>query len=191
MFGALKKAFIEEDTSNLAESILGKPLEPVENIEQQNLNIERKIFNSSYDIDVNAIVGDIKSVEDIFNEKNVNTKTDNIYNVLKFDKTLPNTLPAELRKTTLRNIVEAAGLNIENLIADFDLKVKVLQDYTAEFLAESDKNVRLLDDDIEVLKNSIYEKEQKISEISKLSILMDSQNTTEIANLEKIKNSIS
>ena len=65
-------------------------------------------------------------------------RTDTIYLVEKYLKTLPDTLPDESRRDIVTKIISASGFDYDILMGDGVLRVKMLKEYAEQFAQHTD-----------------------------------------------------
>lgn len=63
---------------------------------------------------------------------------DSVYLLEEYIKTLPDSLPAELRRSIIMRIVQASGFDFDRLLSDGIDRVSKLNDYAAEFASHTD-----------------------------------------------------
>lgn len=63
---------------------------------------------------------------------------DTVYLLEEYIKTLPDSLPADLRRNIIVRIVQASGFDFDRLLSDGIDRVSKLNDYAAEFAARTD-----------------------------------------------------
>jgi len=68
-------------------------------------------------------------------------RTDTIYLVEEYLKTLPDSLPDESRREIVRRIVAASGFDFDILLGDGVLRVKMLKEYAERFARHTDDYV--------------------------------------------------
>jgi len=88
-------------------------------------------------------------------------KTDTIYLVEDYIKTLPDSLPDESRREIVSKIVAASGFDYDLLMGDGVLRVKMLKEYAERF-------ARYTDDYISTRQSELDELEQHIMRIRRL-----------------------
>jgi hypothetical protein len=66
---------------------------------------------------------------------------DTVYLLEEYIKTLPDSLPAELRRSIIMRIVQASGFDFDRLLSDGIDRVSKLNDYAAEFAGHTDSVV--------------------------------------------------
>jgi len=68
-------------------------------------------------------------------------RTDTIYLVEEYIKTIPDSLPAESRREIVNKIVSASGFDYEMLMGDGVLRVKMIKDYAEKFARHTEEYV--------------------------------------------------
>jgi hypothetical protein len=92
------------------------------------------------------------------------TGTDTIYLVEDYIKTLPQSLPAELRRSIILKIVAASGFDFDRLLNDGIDRVTRLNDYSNTFSAFTEGFVQKQMEDIAGLERQIAELQDLINE---------------------------
>ncbi|MBL4934129.1 hypothetical protein [Clostridium paridis] len=159
----------------------------VTNYEGSLENISESTTNASNEtIDKNFIVDDIYSMYSI-NSSNSNT----IFTLGKFIDAIPESLPSDVRKESVINIINAANSNLNDLLNDGKTRLDVLNKFSekyqktintsiAEYKAEIDK----LKDLISSYENQIKSKETMLDEQNNI-IKFETQKLTNIFNFFK------
>jgi len=82
-------------------------------------------------------------------------RTDTIYLVEEYLKTLPDSLPDESRREIVRRIVAASGFDFDILLGDGVLRVKMLKDYAERFARHTDDYVMARQYELDDLEQQI------------------------------------
>lgn len=88
-------------------------------------------------------------------------KTDTIYLIEEYIKSIPDSLPDESRRQIISKIVAASGFDFDLLMGDGILRVKMLKEYAEKF-------ARYTEDYVEARQNELSELENQIENINKL-----------------------
>ena len=80
---------------------------------------------------------------------------DTVYLLEEYIKTLPDSLPADLRRNIIVRIVQASGFDFDRLLSDGIDRVSRLNDYAAEFASRTDTIVTQQNDTIADLERQI------------------------------------
>jgi len=88
-------------------------------------------------------------------------RTDTIYLVEEYIKSLPDSLPDESRREIVRKIIAASGFEYDLLMGDGVLRVKLLKEYAEKFAQHTDSYVA-------ARNNELAELEQQNLRIKKL-----------------------
>lgn len=105
---------------------------------------------------------DIDRLYDLFNMK---TKgTDTIYLIESYISTLPETLPAELRRSIILKIITASGFDFDQLLNDGIDRVSQLNDYSARFASRTEEIVERHNVEIDALERQIQQIREAINE---------------------------
>jgi hypothetical protein len=102
------------------------------------------------------------NVEELYDALNLRSKkTDTIYLIEEYLKTIPDSLPDESRRQIVAKIVAASGFDYDLLMGDGILRVKMLKEYAEKF-------ARYTEDYIAARQTELFELENQIVEIHKL-----------------------
>lgn len=83
-------------------------------------------------------VNKLLSVDEIYNRFNIeNKKINTIFLIDSYVKALPETLPTDIKKQSVLNIIKASGMNVQELIKDGQDRVKVLGSFTSDVSAKT------------------------------------------------------
>ena len=80
---------------------------------------------------------------------------DTVYLLEEYIKTLPDSLPADLRRSIIVRIVQASGFDFDRLLADGIDRVSKLNDYASEFAVRTDTIVTQQNETIAELERQI------------------------------------
>lgn len=89
---------------------------------------------------------------------------DTIYLIESYINTLPETLPAELRRSIILKIVSASGFDFDFLLNDGIDRVAQLNDYTTQFAARTEEIVERHNLEIDALERQIQQIRELINE---------------------------
>ena len=89
---------------------------------------------------------------------------DTVYLVEAYMKTLPDTLPAELRRSIILKIVAASGFDFDRLLNDGIDRVSRLNEYSSTFAARTEELVERHNVDIDALERQIQQIRELINE---------------------------
>jgi len=104
-------------------------------------------------------------VEDIYRALNLKSGgTDTIYLVEEYMKTLPDSLPAESRRSIIMKIVGASGFDFDKLLNDGIDRVTKLNEYAATFAQQTDKIVARHNSELGALEKQIQRVRELIGE---------------------------
>ena len=82
-------------------------------------------------------------------------RTDTVYLIEEYMKTLPESLPESSRRDIVSKIVAASGFDFDLLIGDGVLRVKMLKDYAEKFARNTDEYVTARNADLDELEQQI------------------------------------
>ena len=95
-------------------------------------------------------------IEDLYEVLSLKSKrTDTIYLVEEYLKTLPDSLPDESRREIVGKIVSASGFNYDLLMGDGVLRVKMLKEYAERFARHTDDYVAARQAELDELDRQI------------------------------------
>ncbi len=105
-------------------------------------------------------------IEELYNQFHMKTSgVDTVYLIEEYIKTLPDSLPAELRRSIIMRIVQASGFDFDKLLSDGIDRVSKLNDYAAVFSSKTDEivssqnnTIAELERQIELVRASINER---------------------------------
>lgn len=89
---------------------------------------------------------------------------DTIYLIEDYIKTLPDSLPAELRRSIIMRIVASSGFDFEKLLNDGIDRVNKLNEYAAQFASRTDEVVTRQNTTIQELEHQIEQVQATINE---------------------------
>ncbi len=89
---------------------------------------------------------------------------DTVYLLEEYIRTLPESLPPEMRRSIVLKIVSASGFDFDRLLNDGIDRVSRLNDYSATFAAHTEEVVARYNEEIEVLQRQIESIRETISE---------------------------
>ena len=99
------------------------------------------------------------AIEELFEALSLRAKrTDTIYLVEEYIKTLPPSLPDEAKRDIVGKIITASGFDFDLLMGDGVLRVKMLKDYAEKFAQRTD-------DYVSTFENELSELERKAASI--------------------------
>lgn len=157
-------------------------------VNSEQVSEDKQLSNKQIDFDALGI----ESLDEILS-KNPDfisgSKTD-IYNVSKFSETLPDTMYSEERKATLKNILNVAGFNIDDLLVDAQNKITYLKQYVDNYMLVNTADNDTLTNEIHDLEEQIQSKRSQIEENSAKMDGMKILISKSIAGLEKISSNI-
>jgi hypothetical protein len=105
---------------------------------------------------------DIGNLYGVFNMKTAGTDT--VYLIESYISTLPETLPAELRRSIILKIVAASGFDFDQLLNDGIDRVSQLNDYSARFASRTEEIVERHNVEIDALERQIQQIREAINE---------------------------
>lgn len=105
---------------------------------------------------------DIERLYNIFSMKTQGTDT--IYLIESYISTLPETLPAELRRSIILKIVAASGFDFDQLLSDGIDRVSQLNDYSSKFASRTEEIVGRRNVEIDALERQIQQIREAINE---------------------------
>ncbi|MGY0373569.1 hypothetical protein [Clostridium sp. JNZ J1-5] len=124
---------IHTDKNNNELNIINEKEEMGEVVEVKR-DIELNSPKDSTEKEVNKLL----SVDEIYNRFNIeNKKINTIFLIDSYVKALPETLPTDIKKQSVLNIVKASGMNVQELIKDGQDRVKVLGSFTSDVSAKT------------------------------------------------------
>ena len=83
------------------------------------------------------------------------SRTDTVYLIEEYLKTLPESLPDESRRDIVSRIVAASGFDYDLLMGDGVLRVKMLKDYAERFARYTDEYVAVRNEELKDLEQQI------------------------------------
>ncbi|MDR1669936.1 MAG: hypothetical protein LBR76_08260 [Oscillospiraceae bacterium] len=89
---------------------------------------------------------------------------DTIYLIESYISTLPETLPAELRRSIILKIINASGFDFDQLLNDGIDRVSQLNDYSAKFASRTEEIVERHNVEIDALERQIQQIREAINE---------------------------
>lgn len=89
---------------------------------------------------------------------------DTIYLIESYISTLPETLPAELRRSIILKIITASGFDFDHLLNDGIDRVSQLNDYSAKFASRTEEIVERHNVEIDALERQIQQIREAINE---------------------------
>lgn len=142
------------------------------NLEESKNDIMEKEIKSTdkeknLDILINqATVKDkLLSVDDIYGKYNIESKKVNtVFLIDSYVKALPETLPTEIKKQSVLNIIKASNMDIRTLVADGENRLDVLSTYTREITKKTEEVIKEYENKIQELYNRIDEYKNIIAE---------------------------
>jgi hypothetical protein len=105
---------------------------------------------------------DIGQLYSVFNMKTPGVDT--IYMIESYITTLPETLPAELRRSIILKIIDASGFDFDQLLNDGIDRVSQLNDYSARFASRTEEIVERHNVEIDALERQIQQIREAINE---------------------------
>jgi len=95
-------------------------------------------------------------IEDLYEALALKAKrTDTIYLIEEYLKTLPSSLPDDSRREIISKIVAASGFDYDLLMGDGVLRVKMLKDYAERFARHTDDYVSARQSELEDLEQQM------------------------------------
>jgi hypothetical protein len=82
-------------------------------------------------------------------------KTDSVYHIEEYLKTLPDSLPDSSRREIVNKIITASGFDYDMLMGDGVLRVKMLKEYAERFAKHTDDYVEARQTEIESLEQQV------------------------------------
>lgn len=102
-------------------------------------------------------------VEEIYKMYDINNKND-VFLIDSYLKALPESLPTDIKRQCVLNIIKVSEMNIEDLLKDGENRLKVLNSYTEKTTMETEKIVKGYEAKIQELYDKINEYKNIISE---------------------------
>ena len=97
-------------------------------------------------------------LEELYHTFSMKTSgVDTIYLVESYIKTLPDTLPSELRRSIILQIVEASGFDFNALLNDGIDRVAKLNDYSSQFASRTEEIVERHNVEIDALERQVQQ----------------------------------
>ena len=144
-------------------------------------NISESAMNTSNEtIDKNFIVDDIYSMYSV-NSSNSNT----IFTLGKFIDAIPESLPSDVRKESVINIINAASSNLNDLLNDGKVRLDVLNQFAEKYQKTINTSITEYKAEIDKLKNLISSYE---TQIKSKETLLDEQNNIIKFETQKLTN---
>ena len=98
------------------------------------------------------------SIEELYNALTLKSKkTETIYLIEDYLKTIPDSLPDESRRKIIKQIVASSGFDYELLMGDGILRVKLLKEYAEKFARYTEDYIAAYQAEINKLENHIME----------------------------------
>jgi len=95
-------------------------------------------------------------IDELYKALSINSKrTDTIYLIEEYLKTLPESLPDESRREIINKIVAASGFDFDLLMGDGVLRVKILKEYAEKFARHTDEYVSARNTELDELDQQI------------------------------------
>ena len=140
---------VARDESSWDEETLSGALEPAD-------------FNRQTDLPAENYTDRYLEIEELYDALSIRSKrTDTIYLIEEYLKTLPDSLPDESRREIVTKIVSASGFDFDLLMGDGVLRVKMLKEYAERF-------AQFTEDYVAARNTELDELEQQILRIRKL-----------------------
>jgi hypothetical protein len=96
------------------------------------------------------------NIEELYDVLSLKSKkTDTIYLIEDYIKSLPDSLPDESRRQIITKIVAASGFDYDLLMGDGILRVKMLKEYAERFARHTDDYIEARQAEIKVLENEL------------------------------------
>ena len=105
---------------------------------------------------------DIGQLYSVFHMKTEGVDT--VYLIESYISTLPETLPAELRRSIILKIIAASGFDFDQLLNDGIDRVSQLNDYSARFASRTEEIVERHNVEIDALERQIQQIREAINE---------------------------
>jgi len=167
-------------------TVLENPLDTMEEIpKEENPAVEEK-KEITYDIK--------RPVREIYEEFGIDTgDIGTVYMVENFINALPATLPQEVRRQSLKALIQASHLDMRTLLKDGDERLKVLADYKGAFegaiansIAENERYIARLNEEI-AKHRAIIESKLALKEAQHFEIEFEVQRLMNIVGFVKIE----
>jgi gas vesicle protein len=106
-------------------------------------------------------VNDLIQIKDVYEEYDLTNMDQSIFKVDDFKNSLPEDLPTDSKRQSVKGILQTSGLDLNDLLSDSNNRKEVLQSTLQQFTNETAEIVSENEEEIEELKNRIDElKEQ-------------------------------
>lgn len=102
-------------------------------------------------------------VKEIYEMYEINNKND-VFLIDSYLKALPESLPTDVKRQCVLNIIKVSEMNIEDLLKDGENRLKVLNSYANKTTMETEKIIKGYEAKIQELYNKIDEYKNIISE---------------------------
>ena len=134
---------VARDDSAWEEESFAGPLEPAD-------------FDRRSDLPADNCTDRYLEIEELYEALSIRSKrTDTIYLVEEYLKTLPDSLPDESRREIVTKIVAASGFDFDLLMGDGVLRVKMLKEYAERFAQYTEDYVSARNSELDGLEQQI------------------------------------
>ena len=127
-------------------------------------NTDSNLFSDNTEsgmLDIDSYVG----LDELYTSYDMKTSgVETIYLIESYMKTLPDTLPAELRRSIILKIVDASGFNFDSLLNDGIDRVSKLNEYSSVFASRTEEVVERHNTEIDALERQIQQIREQINE---------------------------
>lgn len=167
-------------------TVLDNPLNIMEEIPKEESPTVEENKEITYDIK--------RPVREIYEEFGIDTSDiGTVYMVENFINALPATLPQEVRRQSLKALIQASHLDMRTLLKDGDDRLRVLADYKGAFegaiansIAENERYIARLNEEIEKHR-AIIESKLALKEAQHFEIEFEVQRLMNIVGFVKIE----
>lgn len=174
----LKDLFFEKKISNEVDVDVNKYLEEAKKLQEQHANnIDIEFTNKGFHFlcdEVSNLYASQQISEDY-----------NIFLVEKYYSTLPDSLPKDVRKKTLLNILTASNLNISLIQNDANERINALDSWRKDKCVKIENEIKTFDEIIEKAKNEIENAKAKIESLNYDKNCVNYTYNEEISRIEK------
>ncbi|MFW6008232.1 MAG: hypothetical protein ACOCP8_03105 [archaeon] len=126
------------------------------NDELENLTWDDDTLEDTYipeDMNVEGLV----EIEEVYEKYNLIDQTKSIFKVDEFSKTLPDSLPTDVKRQSVMGILQASGLVVTDLLDDSNERIDALKGVLLAFSGETDDIINSNNEEITKLETKIDE----------------------------------
>jgi hypothetical protein len=147
--------------------------------EEQDIQPQVKV-----EIDESSLEG-IITINEIYEQSNLNDLSKSIFRVKSFSEALPDTLTTEAKRQSVLGILAASDLNVEELKEDAYLRIEAINSVMEQFSNSTDNIIEDGNEEIKRLQEQIESIKEKINS---RQLLQENQMKLVNDEINKIKN---